>query len=264
MNYKIKNSFKLYGLKFIIECKILGACLNEESAFKRIVNLVNASNFQDRNYSIFEAMSELYYDRLPIDLISVSKQIVSQLAITKMDEENKYLYLNKYLISLSKSSNNSYNIEYHALTLCELCLRESLIDELTKMIQLKKCGNIELIEDAILFLNTLLQSNSDPLYLLEVLISHLKLNYPHESEKYQALLDVENDFTKQCFQLKQNLPDYLKRKEEKKSNTSITINDKIEKWPIIDCLSKRNIDILEISIKSNMEVENKPENDLPF
>ena len=58
-----------------IEQIILGACLIESDAFEKIASELSESDFYDkRNQSVFKAISGLYKERKPIDMMTVTQR----------------------------------------------------------------------------------------------------------------------------------------------------------------------------------------------
>lgn len=61
-----------------IEQIILGACLIESDAFEKIASELSEADFYDkRNQSVFKAISGLYKERKPIDMMTVTQAMLS-------------------------------------------------------------------------------------------------------------------------------------------------------------------------------------------
>lgn len=104
-----------------LEQTIIGACLLE-NGYSRIASVLTYRNFTTTEYYdhrlIFEAIERLYPAR-PIDLITVVHEV----------NRNGYAY---YLAGCAAKVCSSDNLQYHALILLQLGMRDTLIQLLDK------------------------------------------------------------------------------------------------------------------------------------
>jgi replicative DNA helicase len=103
------------------EAAVLGALLIDKEAASFISELVKPEYFyNDSNREIFEAMSELYEERKPIDLITLTSKLKSRKSYEKVGGAS-------YLTGLASSTPTAANVEHYAEILREKFLRRSLI-----------------------------------------------------------------------------------------------------------------------------------------
>lgn len=103
-----------------IEKAVLGAILLDKYAFDRVVDVLNEKCFSNENALIFKAMSELYSNNKPVDILTLNHKL----------KENKQLDLAGGIIYITKLTDrvgSSANIEYHARLLLQEFLRKEAI-----------------------------------------------------------------------------------------------------------------------------------------
>lgn len=111
-----------------LERAVLGACMLESKAFSEIAEFVNIDTFYEKpNSMIYWAISELYEENAPIDIMTVTSKLRSQ---GTLDSCGGAFYITK----LTNHVNQASNIVYHARLLVQLQIRRSNIKIATKLI----------------------------------------------------------------------------------------------------------------------------------
>ncbi|WP_187307797.1 DnaB-like helicase N-terminal domain-containing protein [Parabacteroides distasonis] len=96
-----------------IEQIILGACLIESDAFEKIASELSESDFYDkRNQSVFKAISGLYKERKPIDMMTVTQAMLSSGELESIGGPI-------YIASLTSKIGSSAHILDHAMIVKE-------------------------------------------------------------------------------------------------------------------------------------------------
>lgn len=232
------------SIRIYTEELILGACLIENSAFLRVNKILNASNFTNQNIFIWEAIEELLLRKQPIDILTVSKKIME--TNTENNNDQVFKRVSIHLMELTQRVCSTANLEYHALVLIELHLKDSL-KQLSFIYKKQAAMNLQFAEDMGELFNMLMPADCDPLELLFNTVSYLRINYPNESELYQSILDLANDFTKQAIVVRRELG------EEKKVEEKVIVNPKIvlqEDWPLMPTRTKN----MAIALEKEMQL----------
>lgn len=223
------------NLRSTVEGIILGACLLEASAFGRVNTMLESCHFTSANIIVWDAMAAVREAKKPIDLLTVSKQI------STLEHSSKFNFIH-YAITLTNRVCSTANLEYHALVLIEIYLR----DELKKLAFIYKRGllnqNAEMAEVMGELYQALLNPLADPLDILFGTVTYLRINFPTESELYQSILDLDNEFTATALKVRKQLG----------ANEPVTIapqptitNTEPEHWPEVKTKAKERVAALE-------------------
>jgi hypothetical protein len=217
------------SLRSTVEGIILGACLLEASAFGRVSSMLESCHFTNANLVVWEAMVAVNEAKKPIDLLTVSKQL------STLEYASNDFNVMSYTASLMNRVASTANLEYHALILIELYLKE----ELAKLAFIYKRGlimqNAEMAEVMGELYQALLNPLADPLEILFGTITYLRINFPTESELYQSILDLDNEFNATALKVRKQLGT--------KATTPITakpavMNNEPEHWPTVKTKAK--------------------------
>lgn len=222
-------------LRLFTEGVILGACLLEASAFGRVNTMLESCHFTSANVVVWDAMVAVREAKKPIDLLTVSKQI------STLEHSSNFNFIH-YAITLTNRVCSTANLEYHALVLIEIYLR----DELKKLAFIYKRGllnqNAEMAEVMGELYQALLNPLADPLDILFGTVTYLRINFPTESELYQSILDLDNEFTATALKVRKQLG----------ANEPVTIapqptitNTEPEHWPEVKTKAKERVAALE-------------------
>lgn len=108
-----------------LEYAILGSCLIEKTAFGRTYGLIDTESFYyDDNKAVYDCMSKMFNDSLPIDIITVCLNMESM--TVKLVSGN----IPHYLCKLTNMVVSTANLEYHCFLLKEIW-RKREIEKLT-------------------------------------------------------------------------------------------------------------------------------------
>lgn len=132
---KQTHQLEIHSLKHKMECVVLGACILEQNNFSKIQKFLLRTDFGKNNKVVFDALQSLHENSEPIDLISVSKQILYEIKATKYSEKESYAKINQYLINLTNLIFNTCNLEYFALQLAQLSIHNQLLEQLHLLLQ---------------------------------------------------------------------------------------------------------------------------------
>lgn len=231
------------NLRSTVEGIILGACLLEASAFGRVNTMLESCHFTDANVVVWDAMAAVKESKKPIDLLTVSKQI------STLEHSSNFNFIH-YATTLTNRVCSTANLEYHALVLIEIYLR----DELKKLAFIYKRGmlmqNAEMAEVMGELYQALLNPLADPLDILFGTVTYLRINFPTESELYQSILDLDNEFTATALKVRKQLG----------ANEPVTIaplptitNTEPEHWPEVKTKAKEMAK--EAESKMHLEVQ---------
>lgn len=106
-----------------MESAILGQLLLEKSAYSRIRGLLTKECFyKEANMKVFESITWMWENNLPIDLLTVCQYIVRKQNITKLDDSN----IPYYLTTLTNGVVSTVNLEYHSLLIRQLYAEREL------------------------------------------------------------------------------------------------------------------------------------------
>ena len=224
------HSLKIHSLKHKIECVVLGACIQEQNNFSKIQKFLLRSDFGNNNKVVFDALQSLHENNEPIDLISVSKQMLCEINATKYSEKESYAKINQYLIKLTTLISNTANLEYYALQLAQLSIHFQLQEQLHLLLQNKSLP-LELIADLNYFKNSLLPFDSNPLEILENAVCFLNLKYPNQSELYQPILNIEHELELRCFEIRKDFTLEATNSTKQFLENFTHDSNKIEHWP---------------------------------
>ncbi len=224
------HNLQIHSLKHNIECVVLGACIQEQNNFSKIQKFLLRTDFRNKNMVVFDALQYLHENSKPIDLISVSKQMLIGIKATKDSEKDKYTIISKYLIDLTKFNSNTSNLEYSALLLAQLSIQNQLLEQMHLLLQNNSLP-FELLVDLNYLRNSLLPSDCDPLEILDNAVIFLNLKYPNQSELFQPILKIAHELELRCFDIRK---DYTLKASD--STNQILKNftsdsNKIEHWP---------------------------------
>jgi replicative DNA helicase len=164
----------------------------------------------------------------PIDLLTVSKQINTL-------ENTDGTFLINYVTALTNRVCSTANLEYHALILIELYLK----DELKKLAFIYKRGlimqNAEMAEVMGELHQALLDPTADPLEILFGTITYLRINFPTESELYQSILDLDNEFNATALKVRKQLGS---QEPQPITEKHAVMNNEPEHWPEVKTKAK--------------------------
>lgn len=103
------------------EAAVIGACLIEQDAFGRIVDILKPESFYDsRHQKIFRAIHSLAIEDKPVDILTVTEYLRSH---GQLEEVGGAFYVS----DLSLKVNSSAHIEHHAKVVAEKSMARQLI-----------------------------------------------------------------------------------------------------------------------------------------
>lgn len=125
------------------ECSVLGSLLIDKEAIVKIADILTPSDFYNENHGeIFRAMLELFEERIPIDILSLSN---------KLEEKGKLKEIGgrSYLLSLAASVPTSTHVIHYAQIVQRKATLRRLISTATEIIGLgyKETNDVEAILD---------------------------------------------------------------------------------------------------------------------
>jgi hypothetical protein len=216
------------SLRSTVEGIILGACLLEATAFGRVSSMLESCHFTEVNINVWEAMAAVNEAKKPIDLLTVSKQL------STLEYGHKFNFIH-YATTLTNRVCSTANLEYHALILIELYLK----DELKKLAFIYKRGlimqNAEMAEVMGELHQALLNPTADPLEILFGTITYLRINFPTESELYQSILDLDNEFNATALKVRKQLGS---QETQPITAKPVVMNNEPEHWPEVKTKAK--------------------------
>jgi len=110
-----------------LEESVLGALMLEKDALTNIVDILKPENFyKDAHKEIYQAITELFNDAQPVDLLTVTNQL----------KKNGTLDLvggSYYVTNLTTRVNSASNIEYHSRIILEQSIKRELINISTQV-----------------------------------------------------------------------------------------------------------------------------------
>ena len=227
-------NLEIRSLKHRIECIVLSSCIQEQNNFSKIQKFLLRTDFGNNNKVVFDALHYLQENSKPIDLISVSRQMLCEINATVYSEKECYAKINQYLINLTKLISNTFNLEYYALQLAQLSIHFQLLEQLHLLLQNKSLP-LGLLDDINYFRNSLLPFDCNPLDILDKAVCFLNLKYPNQTELYQPVLNIEKELELRCFEIRKDFT-----LEETDSTNQFLKNftsdsNKIEHWPESSC-----------------------------
>lgn len=145
MATKSADNIKVPPQNIEAERSVLGALMLDKDAIIKVANLVHPGDFYNDNHNlIFEAMTELYEKRDPIDVLSLSN---------RLEEKNKLEAIggSSYLTSLVTSIPSSTNVEHYAKVVQKKSTLRKLITTASEIVELgyQEAEDVEkLLDDA--------------------------------------------------------------------------------------------------------------------
>lgn len=107
-----------------IEKAILGACLIEKQAIGRVYSILQPENFYNSfHQTVYQTMLEMYTTGHPIDLLTVTDNIVRQQGKEKFGVQ----YVDHFVMRLTNFVVSSTNIEYHSFIIKTLWMEREII-----------------------------------------------------------------------------------------------------------------------------------------
>src|SRR5690606_14575337 len=105
----MKESGKVYPQAVEIEAAVLGAMLIDHKAIDECLMILSSENafYKEEHKLIFKAITELYRDNEPIDILTVSQRLKANGKLN--DAGGDY-----YLIRLTQGVASSAHINYHS------------------------------------------------------------------------------------------------------------------------------------------------------
>jgi len=137
------NDIKVPPHNLEAERSLLGALMLDKDAIIKVANLVRKGDFYNDNHNlIFEAMVELYEQREPIDVLSLSN---------RLEEKNQLENVggSSYLTSLVNNIPSSSNVEHYAKVVQKKSTLRKLITTASEIVELgyKESEDVEKILD---------------------------------------------------------------------------------------------------------------------
>lgn len=121
------NKFYKSGIHYSqdMEKSLLGACMLEQTAFGRVVQLLDRNCFyHESNRIVFDAYKEMWDKSIPInDMTLVLSYLSREKGIERLDDSNT----GYYLILLSRDVVSTANLERYAIVLREMYIERELI-----------------------------------------------------------------------------------------------------------------------------------------
>ncbi|MGN6438513.1 MAG: replicative DNA helicase [Agriterribacter sp.] len=107
-----------------IESAVIGACLLEKNTFGRTHDIIDPETFySDGNQEVYKAMTEMFNNGLPIELLSVADYLMRSKGVTEIMAENVPYYLTR----VSRSIVSTASLEYHCFCLREMWTKRELV-----------------------------------------------------------------------------------------------------------------------------------------
>lgn len=109
------------------ESSVLGALMIDKDAITKIADVIGADDFyESRNGKIFETMLDLYQDRQPLDILSVSSRLKDKDLLKEIGGRS-------YLMDLTNSVASASNIEAYATLVRKKATLRRLIKEASEI-----------------------------------------------------------------------------------------------------------------------------------
>lgn len=110
------------------EVSVLGALLLDRDAIISVAEFLEARHFYDeRHESIYDAMLELYEERVPIDVLTVSERL-------KKNKKLKLIGGSTFLAELANRVPTAAHVEHYAKIVKDLSTKRSLMTSATKLV----------------------------------------------------------------------------------------------------------------------------------
>ena len=127
-----------------LEEAVIGAILLQKNAITQVIDIVSAKSFyNERHQIIFEAILNLSTNLKPIDILTVSQELVK---LKKLDAIGGYAYIN----ILTSKVTSAAHIEYHARIVQQQFIKRELI-RITALIQEKSFDESEDVDNLLDF-----------------------------------------------------------------------------------------------------------------
>ncbi|KAA2242852.1 replicative DNA helicase [Chitinophaga agrisoli] len=121
------SSFYKAGIHYSVDIErtLLGACMLEQTAFGRIIQLLDGHVFyHDANRIVFDAFKEMWDKSVPVnDMSLVLSYLSREKGIQRLDDANT----GYYLILISRDVVSTANLERYAIILREMYIERELI-----------------------------------------------------------------------------------------------------------------------------------------
>jgi replicative DNA helicase len=119
------------------ERAVLGACLLEQEALGRAVEMLRAEDFYDLNHkAAFEAMAEMFASNRPVELVTFGEELTKRGLFEKLGGQS-------FFASLVAEVSTTANVEYHADIVREKSIRRRLIEAGNHIVRLGYSPDIE-------------------------------------------------------------------------------------------------------------------------
>lgn len=124
-----------------IEQAVIGACLIDSRALDDVFSIIsNPDVFYDpRHNIIFKAISNLYNRSLPVDLLTVPKQLNDAKKLSKVGG-------NSYLIELSTVTASGAHVAYHSRIILQKYIARKMIDFCTQGIAMAYDSSVDVFD----------------------------------------------------------------------------------------------------------------------
>ena len=163
-----------------LEEAILGALLIDRDALSKVIDILSAESFYvDGHQKIFEAITQLFGDSDPIDILTVSQRLKKEGELNNIGGEAK-------LIGLSTRVSSSAHIEFHSRIVVQKHIQRELIRISHSMIEQAYDETNDVLE----LLDTAEQS------LFNISQGNLKKNYEGSFELVKQALQKIEDISK--------------------------------------------------------------------
>lgn len=129
-NIQINNSLRVPPQNIEAERSVLGALMLDKDAIIKVANLIRIGDFyRDDHNLIFEAMIELYEQREPIDVLSLSNRLEEKGQLEKVGGSS-------YLTSLVNTVPSSSNVAHYAKVVQKKSTLRKLITTASEIVEL--------------------------------------------------------------------------------------------------------------------------------
>jgi replicative DNA helicase len=119
------------------ERAVLGACLLEQEALGRSVEILRAEDFYDLNHrAAFEVMAEMFASNRPVELVTFGEELMKRGLFEKLGGQS-------FFASLVAEVPTTANVEYHADIVREKSIRRRLIEAGNHIVRLGYSPDIE-------------------------------------------------------------------------------------------------------------------------
>ena len=124
------NNLKVPPNSIDAETSVLGALLLDKDAIISIASFLSPSHFyDDKHGELYEAILELYEERTPVDVLTVSDKLTKRKSLKKLGGRT-------YLTELANKVPTAAHVEHYAKIVKDLATKRSLMNASAKLVEL--------------------------------------------------------------------------------------------------------------------------------